>query len=118
MERDPLVAANNDKVDAIKTQYHKPVFRPCAKGATLDVVICHSSNMPKVVGMRVPGCLRIFGPASQNNPAMPTNLNKGLANLRGIISTIPLATVNIITRKKNFWPLALAGKGGRPNVDM
>ena len=109
--------ANNDSVMAIKAQHHKLDFCPCTRGASLDVAICHSRNMPRVIGMRVPGSRRMPGVASHNTLAAPTSWNRGFADLKGRESAIMPATVNAMTRKKNFWLLVLAGKGGKPNVN-
>ena len=109
--------ANNDTVMAIKAEHHKLDFCPYARGASLDVAICHSRNMPRVIGMRVPGSLKIPGTASKHTLVVPTSWNRGLADLKGRESAIMPATVNAMTRKKNFWPLVLAGKGGKPNVN-
>ncbi|MEE2694330.1 MAG: hypothetical protein VX884_02475 [Pseudomonadota bacterium] len=117
IESDPLVPANSDTAMAIKAQYHKLDFCPYARGANLDVAICHSRNMPRVIGMRGPGSLKIPGTASQNTLVVPTTWNKGFADLEGRESAIMPATVNTMTKKKNFWLLVLAGKGGKPNVN-
>ena len=73
--------------------------------------------MPRVIGTRVPGSLKIPGAASKHTPVVPTSWNRGFADLEGRESAIMPATVNAMTRKKNFWPLVLAGKGGKPNVN-
>ena len=108
--------ANNDSVMAIKAQHHKLDFCPYARGASLDVAICHSSNMPRVIGTRVPGSLKIPGTASKHTLVVPTSWNRGFADLKGRESAIMPATVHAMTRKKNFWLLVLAGRGGNPIV--
>ena len=109
--------ANNDTVMAMKTQHHKLDFCPYARGASLDVAICHSRNMPRVIGTRVLGSFKIAGTASKHTLVVPASWNRGFADLKGRESAIMPATVNAMTRKKNFWLLVLAGKGGKPNVN-